>query len=126
MGDKRALWIKINEFRLLGFRQHNITPPTVHNLCLPDTRTINIFNDTLHTSFVKYYIYQKIHFIHVQDRYPLQICLSQAFKKMDGLITRLMHATDKKYIRKITGQVKWSPKYKEAMDLVELWVLLKT
>ena len=37
-----------------------------------------------------------------------------------------MHAVNKKCIRKIAGRVKWSPKYKEAMDLVELWVLLIT
>ena len=37
-----------------------------------------------------------------------------------------MHAADKKYRRKITGSVKWSPKYNKEMDLVELWVLLKT
>ena len=35
-----------------------------------------------------------------------------------------MNTEDKKYRRKITGRVKWSLKYKEAMDLVELWVLL--
>ena len=28
--------------------------------------------------------------------------------------------------QKTIGRVKWSPKYKEAMDLVELWVILKT
>ena len=37
-----------------------------------------------------------------------------------------MHVFDKKYRRKITGRVKWSLEYKEAMDLVQLWVLLKT
>ena len=37
-----------------------------------------------------------------------------------------MHTADKKLRRKITGRVKWSPEYKKAMDLVELWVLLKT
>ena len=42
------------------------------------------------------------------------------------MITRLMHAADKKLRRKMTGPMKYSQKYKEAMDLVELWVLLKT
>ena len=36
-----------------------------------------------------------------------------------------MHTADKKFRRKIPGRVKWPPKYKESMDLVELWVLLK-
>ena len=37
-----------------------------------------------------------------------------------------MHTADKTCISKIIDRVKWSLKYKEAMDLVELWVLLKT
>ena len=50
----------------------------------------------------------------------------KSFENLDELITRLMHTSDKNCRSKITDQVKWSPKYKEEMDLVELWVLLKT
>ena len=96
------------------------------NVCLADLRTIKKFNDTLHTIFLKHDIYQKTHYIHNRAIYPLPTHLVKSFERLDNFVTRLMHATDKKYIRKITGQVKWSPKYKEAMDLVELWVLLKT
>ena len=35
-----------------------------------------------------------------------------------------MYSANKKYRRKITGGVKWSPEYNKTMDLVELWVLL--
>ena len=95
VGDHLALWIEINENRLLGFRQHDIIPPTTRNLRLADTRKINRFNDTLHNSFVKRDIYQKIHYIHVRDSYPLPTHLAQASAKLDELIARLMHTADK-------------------------------
>ena len=97
------MWIEINENRLLVFRQHEIFPPTARNLCLEDPRMINRFNYTLHTRFLKHYIYQKIHFIHVQDSYPLPTHIAQAFEIVDELITRLMHTADKKCRSKIIG-----------------------
>ena len=65
------------------------------NLCMADPRTIKIFSDTLHTSFVKHDIYQKIYYIHVRACYPLPTHLAQAFKKLDELITRLIYLADK-------------------------------
>ena len=65
VGYHQALWIEINENRLLGFWQHDIIPPMAWNLCLECPSTIKRFNDTLHTSFLKYEIYHKIHYIHV-------------------------------------------------------------
>ena len=124
VGDHRYLWIEINENRLLGFRQHDIIPPTKRKLCLVDLNTINKFNDTPHKIFVKHGMYQKIHYIHNRSIYPHPTHLSWAFEILDKLIIRLMNTEDKKHRRKITGRVKWSLKYKEAMDLVELWVLL--
>ena len=56
----------------------------------------NKFNDTLHTSFVKQYIYQNIHYRHNQGICPLSVYLALAFEKLNKLITRLMHAEDKK------------------------------
>ena len=55
---------------------------------------IKIFNDTLHTIFVKNGIFQKTHFVHIQPSYTLQTYLVQAFEKLDELITRIMHAED--------------------------------
>ena len=95
VGEHKALWIDINWNRLLGFRKHNIIPPTARNLFLTDTRRIKIFNDTLHRTFVKHEIYQKIHYIHVRASNLLPTHLAQAFEKLDELITRLMHAEDK-------------------------------
>ena len=66
VGDQKYLWIELNENRLLGFWQHEIIPPMAWNLCLADPRTIKKFNDTLHTSFIRHDIYQKIHYIHNQ------------------------------------------------------------
>ena len=87
---------------------------------------IKISNDTLHNFFVKHESYQTIHYVHVCASYPLPKQLSQSFKKIDELITLLMHTSDKQFRKKITGQVKWSLKYNEVMDLVELWLLIKT
>ena len=80
---------------LLGFRKHDIIPTTAHKLCMGDPRTIKRFNDTLHTSFIKHDIYQKINYIHVRYSYPLPIHLSQSFEELYELITRLMHTADK-------------------------------
>ena len=80
VGDNVDLWIEINENRFLGFWQHKTIPPMARNFCLADLKTINKINDTLHTRFLKYDIYQKIHFIRVQDIYPLPTHLAQAFK----------------------------------------------
>ena len=91
----QALWVEINKNRLLGFWQHSIIPPMAWNLCLADPRTIKIFNDKLHTSFVKHDIYQKIHYIHVRAGYPLQTHLSPALEKLNELITRLIHVAEK-------------------------------
>ena len=106
MGAHQALWININEKMLLDFWQDEIIPPIVENLCLTDISTIKIFNDTIHKRFVKNDINQKIHYIRVQASYSLPTNLAQAFKKLDELITRLLHAADEKYKRKITGHVK--------------------
>ena len=91
----QALWIEINENKFLGFRKHNIIHPMARNLCLADPITIKKFNDTLHTSFVKHDIYQKIHYIHIRASYPLPTHIAQAFETLDELVTRLMHAEDK-------------------------------
>ena len=53
----RALWIDINENRLLGFQLHEIISPMARRLCPADTRIVNTFNYTLHTSFLKHDIY---------------------------------------------------------------------
>ena len=119
MVDHRALWIEINKNRLIGFWKHDIFPPAAWNLCLTYPRMIKKFNNTLHKIFVKHDIYQKIHYIHVGASYSLPINPAQDFEKLDELITRLMQ-------KEMSGWVKWSLKYKEAMDLVEIWVLLKT
>ena len=95
VGYHQSLCIKINENRLLVFRQHDIIPPMAHNVCLADTRTIKKFNDKIHRRVVKHEIYQKIHYIHVQYSYPLQTHLSQDFEKWDELITRFIYAADK-------------------------------
>ena len=94
-GYHRALWIEINENRLLGFRKHDIIPSTAWNLCLVDPRTVWMFNDTLQTSFFKHEIYHKIHYIHVQYSYPIPTHLAQDFEKLDELINHLMHTSDK-------------------------------
>ena len=81
--------------RLLGFRQHDIILPTAQNLCLEDNRRIEIYNDTLHTSFVKHDIFHKNHYIHVRASYPLPTHLAKAFENLDELVIRIMHAADK-------------------------------
>ena len=53
----RALWIDINENGLLGFQLHEIISPMARRLCPADTRIVNTFNYTLHTSFLKHDIY---------------------------------------------------------------------
>ena len=80
---------------LLGFRQHDITPPMAGNLCMTDPRMIKKFNDTLRTSFVKHDIYQKIHYIHNRAIYPLPARLSRTFEILDKFITHLINAVDK-------------------------------
>ena len=110
---------------LLGFWQPGIIPTTERNLCLGYSRTIKKFNDTRHTSFVKHDIYQKIHYVQSQAIYLLPTHLARDFEILGELITCLIYAADTKFRRKITGSVKWSPDYNKAMDLVELWVLLK-
>ena len=65
------------------------------NLRLGYPMIINKFNDTLHTSFVKHYIYHKIHCIQNRDIYPLPTHIAQALERLDELITRLMRAADK-------------------------------
>ena len=65
------------------------------NLCLADTWTIEKFNDTLRTSFVKHDIYQKIQYIHNQGIYKIPTHLARDFGILDELITLLMHAADK-------------------------------
>ena len=79
---------------------------------MADTITIKKFNDTLHTSFVKHDIYQKIHYIYNRAIYPLPTHIAQFFEILDELVTHLMHSEDKKHRRKIIGCVKWSQKYK--------------
>ena len=65
------------------------------NLHLEDTRTINKFNDTLHTSFVKHDIYQKVHYLHNWAIYPLPEHLSRAFELFYDFITHIIYAADK-------------------------------
>ena len=95
VGDHQSLWIEINENRLLGFWQHDITPPMEQKLCLADPRTIKKFNYTLHTSFVKHDIYQNIHYIHTWYIYPLPTYIAQYFGRLEKLITCFMHASYK-------------------------------
>ena len=66
VGDHQDLWIDINEIMILCFQQHDIILTMGRNLRLEDPRTIKKLNDTLHTSFVKHYIYQNIHYINNQ------------------------------------------------------------
>ena len=80
VGDHQALWIEINENRLLGFFQHDIIHPKTFNLCVEDPKMIKRYNDTLHTIFVKHDIYQKIHYIYVQYSYPIPTHLAQSFE----------------------------------------------
>ena len=96
------------------------------NLQMEYPSMVNKFNDTLHTSFVKHDIYWKVHYLHSRSIYLLPSYISRAFEQLDELITLLMNSADKKRRRKITGRVKWSPEYEKVMDLVELWILLKT
>ena len=110
---------------LLCFEQHDIIPPMAWNLRLEDPRTIKKFNDTLLTSFLKNDIYHRVHYLHNRDIYPLPTHLARAFERLYKLITRIMYVADKKCRSNITGRVKWSPEYDKAVDLVELWVLLK-
>ena len=79
-----------------------------HNLRLGDPSTIKKYNYTLHTSFVKREIYQNIHYINNQDIYPPPTNIARDFDILERLITRLMHVSDKKFKRRITGRVKWS------------------
>ena len=65
------------------------------NLRLADPRTIKELTDTIHTSFVKHKIYQKIHYIHNWAIYPLRTHLEWAFEILDELITHFIHAGDK-------------------------------
>ena len=95
MGYHRALWIEINENMLLCFRQHDIIPPIALNLRLRVPSTLNKFNDTLHTIFVKYDIYHNIHYIYNRAIYPLPLHLARVFKILYELLTRLIHAADK-------------------------------
>ena len=55
--DHRDLCIEINENMLLGFWKHDILPTMEWNLRLVYPSTVNKFNDTVHTSFVKRDIY---------------------------------------------------------------------
>ena len=96
MGYRRALWIDINENMLLGLWKHEIVPPMAWNFRLGDPRMINKFNDTLHTSFVKYDIYQNIHYIHKQDIYTPPTHIERVFERLDKFITLLMHAVEEK------------------------------
>ena len=69
--DHRDLWIETNKSMLLGFQLHSIITPMELKLRLGDSRMINKFNDTIHTSFIKHDIYQKIHYIHNRGIYAL-------------------------------------------------------
>ena len=75
--------------------------------------------------FFKHDIYQKVHYLHNRVIYPLPTHLARTFEQLDELITRIIHAADKKIRIKITGRVKWSMQYNKTINLVELWVLLK-
>ena len=65
------------------------------NLHLGYPRKMKRFNNTLHITFVKHDIYQKVHYINIQAIYPLPTNITQAFEILDRLSTRLMHAADK-------------------------------
>ena len=91
VGDRRALWIELHVIMILGFCNHDIIPPIAWNLCLEDSRTVNNFNDTLHMSFVKHYIYQKVNYLHIQAIYQLPSNISQSFEPLDELISGLLH-----------------------------------
>ena len=86
---------------------------------------MNKFNDTLHKSFVKHDIYQKVQYIYNRVIYLLPTHLTRDFEILDKWTTFLMHEEDIKFIRKITGCVEWSTEYENEMDSVELWVLFK-
>ena len=76
------------------------------NLRLEYPKKVKKFNETSHTSFVKHYIYQKVHYLHIQAIYPLPAHFTQAFEQFFEMITRLMHAAYRKIKRIITGCVK--------------------
>ena len=61
------------------------------NLCLEDSMTVNKFNDTLHMSFVKHDIYQKVKYLHSRAIYRLPLHISRYFESLDELIACLMH-----------------------------------
>ena len=86
VGDHQALWIELHEIMLLGFWQYDIIPPMAWKLRLKYPRMINKFNDTLHTSFVKYDIYQKVHYLNSQGMYTLPAHIIRSFERLDELI----------------------------------------
>ena len=83
MGDHQDLWIEINENMLLCLWQHDIIPLISRNLRMGDPRIINKFNNTLHTSFVKHDIYQRIHYINNPDIHPLRTHIVRTFEILD-------------------------------------------
>ena len=86
---------------ILGFQQNdNPPPPLAHNQRLEYPRTTKKLNDTLHTSSVKYDIYQKVHYLHNGSIYLIPTHLTRAFEILDKLIARRMHAEDKNTERK--------------------------
>ena len=125
VGDHQSLWFEINGKMLLGLQKNDIITPMARKSHLGYPRTIKKLNAILHTIFDKHDIYQKIHYINNHDIYPPPTDIERAFEILDKFIPHLMHAEDKNTEEK-RGNVKWSPEYKKSMDLVELWVLLKT
>ena len=77
------LCIELHKSMVLGFWQHDIIPLKAQNLRLEDPRTINKFNGTIHTSFFKHDIYQKVHYLHNRSIYPLRAHFSKALERLD-------------------------------------------
>ena len=95
-----SLLIELHDIMLLGFWQHDIIPPMEQNLSLEYPIKIKKFNDTIHISFVKHDIYQKVNYLHNQDICPHPTHIAQIFEKLNTLITPLIFAVDKNAERK--------------------------
>jgi len=100
-------------------------PPHIHpgarRLKLHDPRIVNRYLELLYTSMINNKIYQRMNLLHSHTVYPLTFELAEQYELLDEEICDCMDMAETKCRKFHMGAVKFSPTYKAAVQMVELW-----
>ena len=120
-GDHRGIWADMPKMLLLGCKIPPHTYPSARRLKLHDPRIMTKYLDLLHDDMMSKNIYFRMNFLHSKTVYPLTPAMADEYESLDEEICNCMDSAEKNCRKFCMGAVKFSPKYKAAVQTVELW-----